>query len=810
MVIRQQQTGAAVAPSPLWSVVVAVTVVAASTMSEDIHAQLPLPRAQALAVQELVVRVTLNGVVIAEGLEVTEVNGLGILLSQDAFRSLKLVNVKPLLVQRGNMDLVALSRTPGVSAALDRPRQELVLQTAAAVLPVTRLSVPPPVPVATSVTPGAYVNYDATSTRTSGRTTSTAYVEGVAFSNAGSVTSQALVTQGSDATLAAVIPGSAPPPSRASVIRLDTYAQRDFPATGARLRIGDSITASGTYGPAVRFGGLQFGTEDVLDPRLVTLPTIGFSGQASVPSSVDVFMNSGNLRQFTVPAGAFNIENVPTVTGAGVARMVVRDSLARETVVEQPFFSLPTQLRAGLSRYSMSGGWLRNNFGLRSNDYGSPFLAGLWRYGLSNYITVETRAEAQRNGPSGAGASVLLPMGGKQAVTLSGAASRSDGKSGVATSVTYQYVHSWFNFGLQGEWRSADYQLIGSSAQGASSFSKRTLANLGMRLGDHGSLGLVFGGTEDRLGAISRYASATYSLALNQEWRLSMGYNRSSGASSSQMGYVGVNWLGSTGLFAGTTANAQCDIPCLGGVRYDGTVTAGSRSGNYEAFNWDVASNRTRGRAEAEWLTSNVALNAAVARDWASGGSDSWRVGARGSVVYMDRTVAFGRYVNDGVIMVKAPEAAGLPILTNGSRGGRLDSRGVAVLTRFTPYQQVNVALEPEAMPLDLVSDGRAPPVATQAKSGTLARINARKLAPATFTLIDRQGKAISTGVVVFFGGATNKVGLDGLVYVENIANGGAAYARKNGSRCDFVIPAPPRGDLQPYLGALTCELRHL
>lgn len=223
-----------------------------------------------------------------------------------------------------------------------------------------------------------------------------------------------------------------------------------------------------------------------------------------------------------------------------------------------------------------------------------------------------------------------------------------------------------------------------------------------------------------------------------------------------------------------------------------------------------MAANRTRGRAEAEWLTSNVALSAGVARDFTPGGSDAWRAGARGSVVYMDRTIAFGRYVNDAVIMVKAPEAAGLPILTNGSRGGHLDSRGVAVLTRFSPYQPVAVALEPEAMPLDLVTDGRATTAATQTRSGTVARINARRLAPATFTLIDRQGKAISSGVIVFFGGATSKVGLDGLVYVENIANGGAAYARKNGSRCDFVIPAPPRGDLQPYLGALTCELRHL
>lgn len=538
----------------MWATVIACGIAVSASMS---WGQAPLPRAQLGNVQELVVRVTLNGVDIADGLEVTEVNGLGILLTQDAFRSLKLVNVKPLLVQRGNTDLVALSRTPGVSVALDRRRLELVLQTSAEVLPVTRIAVPAAVATPTTTTTGAYVNYDASSTRTPGRVDSSAQIEAVAFSESGSLTAQALFNHTAGDSSNPFGASSATPRSRA--IRLDTFLQRDFPSTGARLRVGDSITAPGTFGPAVRFGGLQFGTEDTLDPRLVTLPTVGFSGQASVPSSIDVFMNSGALRQFNVPAGAFNIDNIPTVTGAGVARMVVRDLLGRETVVEQPFFSLPTQLRAGLSRYSVSGGWLRNNFGSASNDYGSPFLAGLWRYGLSNFLTIEGRAEVQKGGPATVGASALLPLGGKQAVTLSGATSRNAGKTGAAANFTYQYAHSWFNLGLQGEWRSADYLMIGSAAD-ASTFSRRALANLGMRLGDYGSLGFVYGAMEDRFGVATRYASASYSLAISPEWRFSMAYNRSSGVNAAQSGYIGLNWLGRTGLFAGTTASAQCDV----------------------------------------------------------------------------------------------------------------------------------------------------------------------------------------------------------------------------------------------------------
>lgn len=782
---------------------------ATSVLSANAQAQ-SAARVQAPLVQELVVKVMLNGVEIAEGLEVLEVNGLGVLLTVPAFNSLKLIKVTPRIVQRGNADLVALSRTPGISVVLDRSRLELVLQTSAAVLPVTTLEVPRSKPVVTTVTPGAYVNYDASSARVGGQITSSAYVEAVAFAEAGSVVSQHLITNSPvDASIPGVPTTMGQTRRATQAVRLDTYAQRDFPETGARLRIGDSVTAPGNYGPAARFGGIQYGTEDTLDPRLITLPTVGFNGTASVPSSVDVFMNSGNLRRFNVPAGSFNIDNIPTVTGAGVARMVVRDLLGREVVIEQPFFNLPNQLRAGLSRYSVSAGWLRNNFGVASNDYGSPFAAGLWRYGISNRLTVEARAETQKDGPTGAGATILLPLGAKQAITASGGVSRNAGKTGTAASLAYQYTHTWFNVGLQGERRNDFYQLIGTTLDG-NSYTTRLLGNLGVRLGEYGSLGLIYGASEAINGSSSRYASASYSLALSPEWRLSMAYNRSSGAVTAQSGYIGVNWLGRNGYYASTTASVQCDGPCGATHKFDGTVSGGSRSNGYEGFSWDASANRARGRVGAEWLTTNAAFTGNYASEFTGGGADSLRVGARGSLVVMDGSAALGRYVNDSAIMVKSADAAGLPLTINGSRGVRLDSRGVAVLTRFSAYDQVTVGLDSESIPLDMSAVTNAPPTATRSKSGVVVRLAATRTAPATFTLIDRQGKAMPTGVVIHFGGATTKVGLDGLVYVENIGTGGAAFARKNGSRCDFSIPAPPRGELQPYLGALTCELRHL
>ncbi len=79
--------------------------------------------------------------------------------------------------------------------------------------------------------------------------------------------------------------------SRRQLARLDTAWTRDFPDRMATLRVGDSFSSPGGWGRAVRFGGVQFGTNFSTQPMLVTTPLLAAHGEAVVPSTVDVFVN---------------------------------------------------------------------------------------------------------------------------------------------------------------------------------------------------------------------------------------------------------------------------------------------------------------------------------------------------------------------------------------------------------------------------------------------------------------------------------------------------------------------------------------
>ena len=282
--------------------------------------------------------------------------------------------------------------------------------------------------------------------------------------------------------------------------------------------------------------------------------------------------------------------------------MVVRDLLGRETVVEQPFFSLPTQPCGTLAVLSLR--WVATQqlwFRLERLRLTVP--GRIVAMGLSNFVTIEGRAEVQKGRARDRGASAPLPLGGKQAVTSGDEPQRrQDGRRGQTSPTSMPTLGSISAFRASGEAPTTKSSAVAADASASVDARSPTF---GMRLGDYGCSALFMVPWRTGLGVATRYASASHSLAISPEWRFSMAYNRSSGVNAAQKRLHWPELAGPHGVvFAGTTArrNATWSAP----VARDMTVRSPQAlPGNYESFfNWNVAANRTRGRAEAEWLTS--------------------------------------------------------------------------------------------------------------------------------------------------------------------------------------------------------------
>ena len=264
-------------------------------------------------------------------------------------------------------DFYALDALEGLTYRLDESTQTLAMQVPPGLFDATRLagkeakfSAPTPASL------GGFLNYDVTANHTQGQTKTNGLLELGGFGSWGTAQTRILALD---------LGG------QASAIRLDTTWTRDQPMQLASLRFGDAISGTSSWGGAVRFGGAQWATNFSVQPGFVTFPLPGISGEAALPSTVDLYVDSALRMRRQVPSGPFSIEDLPVPNGRGDARLVVRDILGREQIITQPFNTNSQLLKQGLHDYSYEVGFVRRNFGIDSNNYGRPVVVGTHRLG---------------------------------------------------------------------------------------------------------------------------------------------------------------------------------------------------------------------------------------------------------------------------------------------------------------------------------------------------------------------------------------------------------------------------------------------
>ncbi|MGQ0620782.1 MAG: fimbria/pilus outer membrane usher protein [Panacagrimonas sp.] len=475
-----------------------------------------------------------------------------------------------------------------------------------------------------------------------------------------------------------------------NLTRLDSTWSIEHPEITQRLDLGDGIVRPGAWGRAVRFGGVSFGTDFSLQPDLVTFPQARVSGVASLPSTLDLYVNGQLARRETVDAGPFVLSDVPVQSGQNQATVVVRDLLGREQILSQPFYAVASLLRPGLSDTRIDAGWLRRAYALQSFDYGSAFVSGGLRRGFSEGLTAEARGEWQRQRQAAGGATtVALPFGGLAELVL--AISRDAPGSGSLV----QAGASWEGRGgtsLGLRWRrpSSDWTDLGEDLP---SQRIQTSANLGWAPVAGWSTSLTW----VRQTARDEVPADLFTLGLGtrvgKEWFLNASLLRTrqdSVDTFASLSLAGV-WGRSTNLVE--------------------TQRAGGRDSR--AFEWqrnprEVLDDRYRLRfedgasrlalAESEWTSGRGRLGLVVAdRD----DEQAVRAGASTRVAWLGRDLFWTRADEDGFAVIDTQGLADVGVLRDNRLAARTDRRGLALLTGLRPYQDNRVGLVDADIPID-------------------------------------------------------------------------------------------------------------
>lgn len=741
----------------------------------------------------LVVTVSYNGVP-REGLAYVLREGDALLVDTETLRRLKIRFDSSIATVRESRVLVPAAAMVGLSWNLDAKRQHLDLMTDPRTMAQNDItyqftSVPQP----ELPNWGGYLNYAlfGTSSLHGGDHASVADTLGAAltasvFGPYGVGTAGFLVNSRSSV--------EAPQ----SVVLLDANWRWDDVAHQTTLLVGDAVSTPGWWGQALRFGGVQFGTNFALQPGFVTYPLMAASGLATVPSTADILINNVRVAEQAVPAGPFTISNLPTMTGAGELNLVVRDAFGQQQVISQPFYIAQQLLKPGLTEFSVGAGAARLDYGLKNLDYGGSFGYGWIRQGFTSNVTGELRAEADSDGAAaGVGADVLV---GDVGVVSGGIAGSSGPKgSGARYLIGFDRQTPFLSFGARFTRASEHYRELGNFGAQISQWST---AFLRMSFGQYGST--AFGYITQRYfndEPLTIY-SASYSINVGRAFLTLTGAQiRGRQDQTQALALITVP----LGTLTSATTSVQSlrrggETSTIGEAYVQRSLPVGEGYGYYVRANTErlaaggVSYAGPWGRYTVEAATDN--------------GRSALRGSAAGGIGWVDDTVLFAQPIEQSFAVVKVDALDDVRVLQSNQDVGRTQ-QGRLALAQVPSLNGVTISIDPLSVPMDVALESTSKTIVTLPRTGVVVEFSAVRERRALARLALPSGASVPSGAVVQIEGRPElfPVGFDGEAYLTKLVDRQSLIIRFNGTHCRVVLELDPSAPAISDLGPLRCEI---
>lgn len=697
------------------------------------------------------------------------------------------------VLPQGSPDPVRLASLAGVQATYDPARQtvQIVAPLSLLKLATSVLNAPENEASVATASPGLLVNYDLFGIKNQHDGSSlSGFAELRAFGSSGVLSSTQLLqaTQDNDNW-------------QSRSVRLDTTWSRSSAERMLTFRIGDTLTGYLPWTRPTRIGGFQIARNFALQPYRITAPLPSFLGSATLPSDVELYVDG--IRQYSgqVPAGPFQLNTVPNISGSGNAQVVMTDSLGRTTTLNFSLYAARQLLQKGLSDWSFEVGAVRRNYGLSSFDYGhDPAASGTWRYGLTDSFTAEAHGEATAGLTElGAGGNWLLGRFGVVSAAL--AQSQSHGEHGSQWELGYEWRDDHFNFSVSGTRAQDTFRDTASlngtpnaqvSARGLAGYTTDTAGSFGVSY-----LHLRFPGQD-----ASRYATGYWFKTIGQSVSLSVNLTQNLDNSRDRSVYVGFtlaledNTTFSTsvqrdGNRTALAADAARTVPLSGGIGW----RAEARQGD----------GLNGGLAELDYLGSHGLLSGGVN---AIGSTRYAYAQASGSVVLMGGHSFTSRRIDDAFALVSTDGIGGVPVKLENRPIGNTDPHGLLLVAPLNAYQTNRLSIDPMSLPADLRIDHVKGTATPADRAGTLVSFGIHPVRAATVILVDTHGKPLELGSTALLAGTTgegNPVGYDGEVYLEGLQEHNLLQVSTPKGTCTARFDYHPNGQSVPRIGPLPC-----
>nr|WP_242528931.1 fimbria/pilus outer membrane usher protein [Ramlibacter ginsenosidimutans] len=756
------------------------------------------PAAGGTQSEHLLVDLTVNGLRQADIAHAEQLPDGRVLVASDNWQATRLVAPGAPVSMSDGTPAFVLDAVPGLHYRVDKQRMSIDVEAPASAFMASTMdttqalaAAPPRPPV------GALLNYDVTATRPArAPSTAGATLEAVGFGPFGSAVTSALASDDGQ---------------QRRLTRLDSYWQYDMPGSMQTLVLGDTVGVAGGWSRPVRYGGLRWGRDFGLRPGFVTMPLPSVSGQAALPSTVDLLVNDSRRLSQSVRPGPFDLTNVPVINGAGELNLVVTDLLGRQTVIRQSYYASPRLLAPGLSDFSLEAGRMRTGYGVDSR-YGQAFGAGTLRRGLTPRLTGEGRLELQGDRQAG-GLEVAGLPGTWGVARLATAASRdhiqASAEQGALVQFGFERSTPLGGGAIQYEYATRGFAPFGESRDPtapASRTREQLLATLGGRLWGPLNGGVSYVRRVQWDGERTTSLGLSLNVPVGQVGTVTIAAARRLDDSHAWSGSINLSVPLGTDRYAGARVERQEDGQTTASVLAVRNAPAGPGVG------WNVESStdaRQRARGGLQYNTNHGDVTADVVAD--ANARVSTRASVRGTLGMMAGVPFASRPVGQGSFaVVRLDGMPRVPIKRSNQVVATTDERGLAFVPGLVPWNSNAIEVDPADLPLDAEVQDVRQEVVPYARSGALVHFDIHRTRQALLVLHRRDGQPVPVGtrVKLLPANAEFEAGLRGEVWLTDIAaDQQRVHVSWPGGGCTLDLHVPRSANGEPVtLGPLVCD----
>lgn len=596
-------------------------------------------------------------------------------------------------------------------------------------------------------------------------------------------------------------------------VRYDTTVLMTNEEDAITWSAGDVISDALSWSSSVRMGGISYGRDFSLRPDLVTWPLPEFSGEAAVPTSVDLFINGYRSGSTQLQPGPFTLTNLPYINGAGDAVLITTDALGRQVSTTLPFYVTSDLLNAGLSDGAVTLGSLRRNYGIKNFDYGPAAGSGSYRYGMTDWLTLEGHAEGAEELALG-GVGTVVKLGRFGVVNSAYTRSHMRGEDGGQINWGYQYSTSTFSVATQHTRRDREFgnlalydqpTVYDENDKPIASLSRNTdQYSLTFNLGQYGNIGTAWIGVE----SFDRQKTEL----LNLSWSRNL-WGRSSVYLAASRDRQQGDWTFALSLQVplGERESAA--------VSFEKTPDAGSTQRiNYNhsmpsdgGFSWNMAwANQSQSdnyqQATLGWRNSNIELQGG---GYGEQDMMTWWGEAMGSLVLMDGELFAANKINDAFVVISTDGHPDVPVNYENQPVGKTNNHGYLLVSGVSAYYPASYSINTLNLPADTRLKETERRVAVRRHSGYLVDFPMEQERVASVILHDAQGQVLPVGSLVSRAARSNAVvGYDGIAWLENLDDVNALdVTMPDGKHCQatLTVDANPEHKLKTY-GPLVCR----